>query len=109
DPELVRLGGSSRPPLRVNRALVETDLVIVVSAAESVLHGGPAALLAAGGADALRAARAHFSPRGRRLLVARDDGIARLASCSLARARACTTGAAARRVACPQPSRDFGR
>jgi hypothetical protein len=32
---------------RVNRALVETDLVLVVSAAETVLHGGPGALLAA--------------------------------------------------------------
>jgi hypothetical protein len=43
----------------VNRALVETDLVIVVSAAESVLHGGPATLLGAAGADALRAAGAY--------------------------------------------------
>jgi hypothetical protein len=59
DPELVRLDDSSRPPLRVNRALVETDLVIVVSAAETVLHGGPGALLAAAGADALRAAGAY--------------------------------------------------
>jgi len=59
DPELVHLDDASRPPLRVNRALVETDLVIVVSAAESVLHGGPAALLAASGADALRAAGAY--------------------------------------------------
>ncbi len=59
DPELVLLSDSSHPPLRVNRALVETDLVVVVSAAESVLHGGPAALLAASGADALRAAGAY--------------------------------------------------
>lgn len=59
DPELIRLDDASRPALRVNRALVETDLVIVVSAAESVLHGGPAALLAAAGADALRAAGAY--------------------------------------------------
>ncbi len=46
-------------PLRVNRALVETDLVLVVSAAESVLHGGPAALLAASDPVALRAAGAY--------------------------------------------------
>ncbi|HEY2373035.1 MAG TPA: lactate racemase domain-containing protein [Gaiellaceae bacterium] len=59
DPGLVMLDASTRPPLRVNRALVETDLVVVVTAAESVLHGGPAALLAAAGADALRAAGAH--------------------------------------------------
>jgi hypothetical protein len=59
DPELVTLDDSSRPPLRVNRALVETELVIVVSAAETVLNGGPAAMLAAAGADALRAAGAY--------------------------------------------------
>ncbi len=50
--DLVELG----PGLRVNPALVDTDLVVVVSAAESVLHGGPAVLLAASSADALRAA-----------------------------------------------------
>jgi hypothetical protein len=38
----------------VNRALVETDLVVVVSAAETVLHGGPGALLAACDAATLR-------------------------------------------------------
>jgi hypothetical protein len=59
DPDLVTLDASSRPPLRINRALVETDLVVVVTAAESVLHGGPAALLGASGADALRAAGAY--------------------------------------------------
>jgi hypothetical protein len=41
------------PGLRVNPALVDTDLVVVVSAAESVLHGGPAVLLAASTADVL--------------------------------------------------------
>jgi len=59
DPELVELDAHSRPPLRVNRVLVETDLVVVVTAAESVLHGGPAALLGAAGGDALRAAGAY--------------------------------------------------
>ncbi len=59
NPELVTLDASARPPLRVSQALVETDLVIVVSAAESVLHGGPAALLAAAGGDAQRAAGAY--------------------------------------------------
>src|SRR3954454_16120569 len=57
--DLVRLDESSRPPLRVNSALVDTDLVVVVSAAETVLHGGPAALLAAAGADANRHAGAY--------------------------------------------------
>ncbi|HEY3543325.1 MAG TPA: lactate racemase domain-containing protein [Gaiellaceae bacterium] len=59
DPELVELDGATRPPLRVNRALVETDLVIVVTAAETVLHGGPATLVNAAGADAVRAAGAY--------------------------------------------------
>jgi hypothetical protein len=59
DPELVTLEPASRPPLRVNRALAETDLVVVVTAAETVLHGGPAALLGAAGADAVRAAGAY--------------------------------------------------
>jgi hypothetical protein len=55
DPALVEIGSSDGVPLRVNRALVETDGVIVVSAAESVLHGGPATLLAATGPEAQRA------------------------------------------------------
>jgi hypothetical protein len=59
DPELVEVGRSGRVPLRVNRALVETDVIVVVSAAETVLHGGPAALLAASGPEALRAAGAY--------------------------------------------------
>jgi hypothetical protein len=59
DPELVRLDEAARPALRVNRALVDTDLVLVISAAETVLHGGPAALLNAAGADAVRAAGAY--------------------------------------------------
>ena len=56
DPELVELGEGTRPPLRVGRTLVETDLVVVVTAAETVLHGGPAALINAAGADVVRAA-----------------------------------------------------
>src|SRR6266478_3123035 len=59
DPELVELDAGAQPPLRVNRALVETDLVVVVTAAETVLHGGPAALLGAAGTEVLRAAGAY--------------------------------------------------
>lgn len=58
DPELRALDDGAQPPLRVNPALVDTDLVLVVTAAETVLHGGPATLLAAGGPEALRAAGA---------------------------------------------------
>ena len=59
DPDLVDLGSVGNIPLRVNRALVETDLVLTVSAAESVLHGGPGVLLGASGSAALRAAGAY--------------------------------------------------
>jgi Lactate racemase N-terminal domain len=58
DPDLIELGTAGRIPFRVNRALVETDAVVVVSAAESVLHGGPAALLGASDPAALREAKA---------------------------------------------------
>lgn len=54
DPELVPLGDR----LRVNPALADTDLVVTVTAAETVVHGGPAALLAAADAETLRAAGA---------------------------------------------------
>ena len=56
-PELVDLGGVGRP-LRVNRALVDTDLVVPVTAAETVLNGGAATLLAAADARSIRAADA---------------------------------------------------
>ena len=46
------------PRVRVARGLVETDLVVVVSAAETVLHGGPATLLAAADAETQRRATA---------------------------------------------------
>jgi Lactate racemase N-terminal domain len=48
DEQLVDLGGG----VRVNQALIETDLVVVVSAAESVLHGGPAVFLGASSPEA---------------------------------------------------------
>ena len=51
DEELVSLPEG----VRVNRALVETDLVMTVTAAESVLHGGPGALIAASDAGTVRA------------------------------------------------------
>jgi hypothetical protein len=46
------------PRVRIARELVETDLVVVVSAAETVLHGGPATLLAATDAETQRRATA---------------------------------------------------
>ena len=58
DPDLVALGDADGVRLALNRALVETDAVVVVSAAETAVHGGPAALLAATGPETLRAAGA---------------------------------------------------
>jgi hypothetical protein len=57
--DLVEIGASGSIPLRVHPALVQTDVVVVVTAAETVLHGGPAALVGASGPDVLRAAGAY--------------------------------------------------
>ena len=59
DPALVHVGEAGRTPLRVSRHLVETDLVLTVTAAESVLHGGPGALVGAASSEVLRGAGAY--------------------------------------------------
>lgn len=56
--ELVEIGQMAGRPVRVNRALVDTDVVVVVSAAETVLHGGPGLLIGASDRQTLRAAGA---------------------------------------------------
>ncbi|MBA2359625.1 MAG: DUF2088 domain-containing protein [Actinobacteria bacterium] len=56
--ELVPLGDAGGVGLRVNPLLVETDLVVTVTAAETVLHGGPGALVGASAPELLRGARA---------------------------------------------------
>jgi lactate racemase-like protein len=56
--DLVELPATASTPLRVHPALVETDVVVLVTAAETVLHGGPAALVGAAGREALRSAGA---------------------------------------------------
>lgn len=53
-PDLVQVGVHEGTTLRVHPALVETDTVVVVTAAETALHGGPAALLAASDAASQR-------------------------------------------------------
>jgi hypothetical protein len=58
-PDLVEIGSVGSTALRAHPALVETDLVVVLTAAETVLHGGPAALVAATGPETLRAASAY--------------------------------------------------
>jgi hypothetical protein len=57
--DLVELGAAGSIPLRVHPALVRADVVVVVTAAETVLHGGPAALVGAAGREVLRAAGAY--------------------------------------------------
>jgi Lactate racemase N-terminal domain len=54
--DLVEIGTSGSVALRVNPALVRTDIVVVVSAAETVLHGGPATFVNASSPDVMRAA-----------------------------------------------------
>jgi hypothetical protein len=56
--DLVEIGTSGSIPLRVHPALVRTDALVFVTAAETVLHGGPAALVGAAGKEVLRAAGA---------------------------------------------------
>ena len=79
--DLVELSADGGVPLRVHRALVETDLVLAVGSAESVLQGGPATLLAASGPEALRAAQAYSlletaASRGWRAAVAVERALA---------------------------------
>ena len=50
--DLVRTGDDG---IRINRSVVETDLTLVVSAAETVVSGGPGTLLAACDAETVRA------------------------------------------------------
>jgi Lactate racemase N-terminal domain len=76
----VGLDGEGRP-LRVARELVETEVVVSVSAAETVVHGGPGVLLACGGPDAQRdAAPSLLEPSGSptwRSALALEEAIAR--------------------------------
>ncbi|HEY7016905.1 MAG TPA: lactate racemase domain-containing protein, partial [Gaiellaceae bacterium] len=59
DPELVELEPANHTPLSVHQALVDTDLVVTVSGAETVLDGGPGLLLRSCGAETVRAATAY--------------------------------------------------
>jgi hypothetical protein len=56
--DLLTVGEHEGMPLRVHPAIADSDAVVVISAAETVLNGGPATLLAASSADAMRAASA---------------------------------------------------
>ncbi len=56
--DLVEIPDVDRP-VRVHPALADADVVVPVTAAETVLHGGAAALLAAADGQALRSANAY--------------------------------------------------
>jgi hypothetical protein len=84
-PDLVDVGEAGRRPLKVNPALLETDLVVPVTAAETVLNGGAATLLAAADARSLRAADAYSlletsASGGWKLAVELERALARRAS-----------------------------
>jgi hypothetical protein len=57
--ELVALGAFGRTELRIHPLLVATDLVVTVTAAETVLHGGAGALVGASSSGVLRDAGAY--------------------------------------------------
>jgi hypothetical protein len=80
--DLVEVGESDGIPLRINPALARTGVVIVITSAETVLHGGPAALLGAANKEALRAAGAASllepgSSRGWELALALERALSR--------------------------------
>jgi lactate racemase-like protein len=80
--ELVGLQGLGGKPFRVNPALTQADVVVPVTAAETVLHGGAAALLAATGPETIRAADAYSlletsSSGGWKLAVELEEALAR--------------------------------
>ena len=82
EPGLVEVGSANGVALRVHRALVETDVVVTVTAAETVLHGGPAALVRAAGPAVQRAAAADSlletgAAPGWRLAVELESALAR--------------------------------
>jgi hypothetical protein len=54
DPELVELDLADGTHAAISRAILDCDLVVVVSSAETVLQGGPAALLSACDAATIR-------------------------------------------------------
>ncbi|HEY4347376.1 MAG TPA: lactate racemase domain-containing protein [Gaiellaceae bacterium] len=56
--DLVSIGTAAGLPLRISPALVETDLVVSVTAAETVLEGGPSTFLRSCSPEALRASGA---------------------------------------------------
>jgi hypothetical protein len=81
-PDLVPLPVEGRDDVRIHRALIDTDLVLTVSAAETVLHGGPNLLIGASDPVTIRAAGAYSllettASQGWRLGVALEQALRR--------------------------------
>jgi hypothetical protein len=79
--DLVEIGHAGRIPLRVNKALLDADVVVVVTAAETVLHGGPGALLGACGREVIRASASYSlletsASQGWRLAISLERALA---------------------------------
>ena len=82
--ELVGLEAGGGREIRVNRALVDADVVVAVTAAETVLHGGPGSLVAAADTGTCRVAGAYSllettASQGWELGVAIERALARRA------------------------------
>lgn len=79
--DLLRLATDTPVATKINRAVIETDVVVTLSAAETVLHGGPATLAGACGPAVVRALTAesllepHLAP-GWALSSAVEDAVA---------------------------------
>ncbi len=84
-PELVPVDGDGLRDIRVHPALLDTDLVLTLSAAETVLHGGTGLLVGAADAATIRAAGAYSlletaASRGWQIGVALERALARRVS-----------------------------
>ena len=87
--DLVELGDDRQDGLlRISPALVETDLVVTVTAAESVLHGGPSALVRACSREVLRRVGRDVTARD---VLVRGLGARRRARAAARRTRARST------------------
>ena len=99
-PDLVEVGAHDGIPLRVNRALVETDAIVVVTAAPDGAARRPrCAACRHGGGD---------PARRRRRVAARDAPRAWLGARARPRARDRRARPADRRLADPRPAASFG-
>jgi hypothetical protein len=81
-PDLVSLSIQTTREVRIHPSLVETDLILTVSAAETVLHGGPGLLVNACDAATIRSADAYSlletaASQGWQLGVAIERALAR--------------------------------